>query len=59
MVKMVELRIDMKGGGLKWCKKIIRGEWGACISFFCFFPQIKLSQRFIADLYDYSCDFSQ
>lgn len=44
---MVELRIDVKGGGLNWCKEIIRGEWregesggeggvGACISFSCF-----------------------
>lgn len=26
MVGMVELRIDMKGGDLKWCKKIMGGR---------------------------------
>lgn len=39
---MVELRIDMKGGGLKWCKKVIRGEWGRGRAFLFFVSYHRL-----------------
>lgn len=40
----------------------LSGESRVGVHFFfsvCFLPQINLSQRFIANLYDYSCDVSQ